>query len=168
MKNGKNIAEKFFVDYDGKELAKEVSDFVNPFFYDREGFIERIKEEKDKTPILNIVLLWLIKLEFLEDNNYYDERNKCSIEAGNQLRGVLSDKVVYVSSLFKYKGIIDHKDYENNNSINKEILFVETMGRDHRTLQQSFSSLIFETLTLFPEIQDKIKSLNEFWKLPLI
>ena len=77
--NGKVVAGEFFKDYEGKELGRIVGNFVNSFSFDKKGFIDGVKEAKDKEKILDVLLLWLIKLEFLKDNKYYDARNECSI-----------------------------------------------------------------------------------------
>lgn len=184
--NGKVVAGEFFKDYEGKELGRIVGNFVNSFSFDKKGFIDGVKEAKDKEKILDVLLLWLIKLEFLKDNKYYDARNECSIEIGVKIAEVLHDEVEKTRAKYSYEGVILEEDYEMGSylvdiedegnienyefvPIEKEVMFVETMAREHRTLQQSFSGLVFEVLTLFPEIEKRLQALGEkFWNVPMI
>lgn len=186
IRDGKVIAKKFFEDYDGKKLGNIVGDFVNCFSFDKKGFIEGVKEAKDKEKILDVLLLWLIKLEFLKDNKYYDARNEYSIELGVKIAKVLHDEVEKTRAKYSYEGVILEEDYEMGSylvdaggefciedteliPIEKEVMFVETMAKEHRTLQQSFSGLVFEVLTLFPEIEKRLQALGEnFWNVPMI
>lgn len=184
--NGKVVAGEFFKDYEGKELGRIVGNFVNSFSFDKKGFIDGVKEAKDKEKILDVLLLWLIKLEFLKDNKYYDARNECSIEIGVKIANELHDEVIRISDIYGYEGVILEEDYEMGSylvdiedegnienyefvPIEKEVMFVETMAREHRTLQQSFSGIVFEALILFPEIEKKLKTLEgNFWEVPMI
>lgn len=177
IRDGKVIAKKFFEDYDGKKLGNIVGDFVNCFSFDKKGFIDGVKEEKDKEKILDVALLWLIKLKFLKNIGYYDLRNKYSVELGVKIAEVLHDEVEKIRAKYSYEGVILEEDYERGSYLVdtggefciEKVMFVETMAREHRTLQQSFSGLVFEVLTLFPEIEKKLKTLEgNFWEVPMI
>jgi len=186
IRDGKVIAKKFFEDYDGKKQGYIVGDFVNCFSFDKKGFIDGVKEEKDKEKILDVALLWLIKLKFLKNIEYYDLRNKYSVELGVKVVEVLHDEVEKIRAKYSYEGVVLDEDYERGSylvdtggefyiedieliPIEKEVMFVETMAREHRTLQQSFSGLVFEVLTLFPEIEKRLQALGEnFWNVPMI
>lgn len=166
INDGKIMAKMFFEDYDGKDLSRSMSDFVNSFSFDKKGFLEYIEESEDKNKILNVLLLWLIKLEYLKDKKFFDLRNEYSVNIGTEIANLLHDKVVYVSDYCNYEGVISE---ENLKPIDKEVVFVEEMGKTHRTLQQSFSGIVFEALLLFPEIKDELISLEyNFHKVPLI
>lgn len=186
IRDGKVIAKKFFEDYDGKKQGRIVGNFVNSFSFDKKGFIDGVKEEKDKEKILDVALLWLIKLKFLKNIGYYDLRNKYSVELGVKIAEVLHDEVEKIRAKYSYEGVVLDEDYERGSylvdtggefciedielvPIEKEVMFVETMARNHRTLQQSFSKMIFKTLTIFPQIKEKLGTLEEeIMHIPMI
>lgn len=184
-KTGKEIAELILKDFDGKEMANEMSTFVNSFSIDKKGFLEGVSENTDA--LFDIIFLWLIKLRFLKKINYYDLRNEYSVKTGAKLAELFKEEVEAIERLYQYNGSLDYEDYESGMywnelsdkekedseykeiEIETEIMFVEAMSREHRTLQQSFSGLIFELLTLFPEFSQRLEELDDnFFKAPLI
>ena len=184
-KTGKEIAELILKDFDGREMANEMSTFVNSFSIDKKGFLDGISEDKDA--LFDIIFLWLIKLRFFKKNNYYDLRNEYSVKTGAKLAELFKEEIMGIEKFYQYQGNLDYEDYNNGMYWNElsekekrdseykeievepEIMFVEAMSREHRTLQQSFSGLILETLTLFPEFNEKLKELDtNFFNTPLI
>lgn len=174
--DGRIMADLLFGEFDGKELAEKTSDFVNSFSYDKKGFIEAVKNRDDKERILDIAFLWILKLNTLKVKRWYDLRNEYSVDTGSELSHIFEPELATISEKYNYFGDfidrynVEHKADDEGNAIAEEVLFIETMARAHRTLQQSFSGIIFEVLSIIPEFEDRLAHLTYmvFYKTPLI
>lgn len=163
-KNGKVMANKFFSEYDGEKLANEMSDFVNSFSFDLDGFLEGVNEQEKKQKILDVFFLWIKHQPPVERKGFYDARNEYSVQTANKLQEVFRKEIEEVSERLGY-----NTEWEITSEDTKEVAFVKKMGREHRTLQQSFSKIVFRSLLLFPELEGGLQNLEEgFWKMPMI
>lgn len=154
---GKEVLDLFYSDYKGEELAEKVEDFVNNYTFDQSGFVEEIKTREDKEKILPILLFWILKLKIINDCKRYDLRNEYSVIIGKKIYKILHNEI---NDMYN----------KTSKSIREGVCFIEAMSKAHRTLQQSFSGLIFESLLCFPELKEKllIELDEDFYKTPLI
>lgn len=131
-KTGKELVEIFSTVKDPQILYKELDSFVNCFIVDDFGFIEAMKQQKPeiKEKWTNICLLWCLKLSELYCDGYYDDRNKCSCEIANKVMN-------------NFTG-----EFPDMKETDLECAFVERFSRNHRTLIQTFSGLIFNWLVM--------------------
>lgn len=111
---------------DGVKIAREFDNYVNSLNYKPENFVFGLKRSdyKSKYEFTLLSLGWLSELEYLYANNIYDERNKYSVELGYDLN----------------QEICEMYDIDNIEYV-KEFTF--EMSMVHRTLMQSFSSMVF-------------------------
>jgi hypothetical protein len=157
------------------KLARIMQDFVNKLIVDIDGFVEALKKEEESVKIrfATISLLWVKKLNFYKKEEWYDLRNEYSVETCEKIQHLLGNDLE--SFMPDYQGFID----EEQEIENFEILFVEEMGRAHRTLQQTFSGIVFKWLRdmhesledeFFIDISQRIKSSfsEEFYRTPMI
>lgn len=161
----------------GEVAAEKMSDFVNNFVFDKKGFFEEmLRQSKDiKERFTKVCLAWIKKLNYLGYKNWYDERNKYSILTAESIAEILKENSIFNG--LGYNGCIKRSEVYNKN-LPFEIEFAERMGEIHRTLQQSFSSIVFEWMYNlvddvnkdYAEIGEAIKSnMDEsFYRTPLI
>lgn len=162
--DGRYLAEMFFNDFDGAELAYITEDFVNSFTFDKEGFISYMVEQEDKSVILDMAFLWIANLKCKKDNGWYDLRNEAAVIVGAEIYEIFKDEIEAIMQFYNYNGAYLDEDY----NYAEIVYFVHHLGNAHRTLQQSFSSMIFELLSILSETSYRLISLGEYWKLPLI
>ena len=164
MLTGKEMADKLLKMENGEKAAMDISDFVNSFTFDGKGFITEIEKRED-TKYLNIAYLWLFMLHIQNVLNMYDERNEYSVKIGDKLFSILHDEI---SDMIK-NGFTENSlkaEYDKEDS-SQELLFVKKMSREHRTLQQSFSGLVFEGLTKYPNKKLEVMD-SQFYRVPII
>jgi len=180
---GKEMVKAFEEMKNPKELAEAMSDFVNSFTYDQQGFIDGMKEASVELQVeyTLICLAWIKKLNYLKSVNWYDGRNEYSINVGVEIHSLLKDELN--SLLDGYNGQMDEMDYKyeagKETPVDFKWIFVEKISRSHRTLQQSFSGIVFtwlselENLNLREDLTKMSKTINEkleyrFFRTPLI
>jgi hypothetical protein len=169
ISNGKDAINLFFEEKDPVTLAEEIDSFINCFCFDKDGFVHELrimpKEKQDK--MRDYLFLWIIKLNWLKENNCFDLRNEYSVNTAEKLGEILEDELKDVKKRYNYEG-----DFiESKENIPFELAFTNEMSRIHRTLIQSFSSIVFECLLVYKDIEEKIKDsdLDEwFYKTPMI
>jgi hypothetical protein len=175
---GKEMVLTFKEEKNPSKLARIMENFVNNFLVDIDGFVEALKQEEESVKIRfsTICLLWVKKLNFYKKEDWFDLRNQYSVETCEKIQHILGNDLE--SFIPEYKGYIDEEQEIENEIENFEILFVEEMGKAHRTLQQTFSGIVFRWLRDMHEVMEdeffcisqKIKSNLEedFWRTPMI
>lgn len=133
-----------------KEIASYFSSKVNNFLFRPDAFAE---EQKGSRQMEDLDILWI---KVLSDDDYRtDARNKASAVTGRKLARI---------------PFIKRKMELVNNEKMQEV--AEKMSLDHRTLQQSFSGLIFCHLLQScnkREYQILVGTMGDsFYRLPLI
>lgn len=133
-----------------KDTASYFSSKVNSFLFSPDALAE---EQKGSRQMEDLDILWI---KVLSDDNYRtDARNEASAETGRKLAKI---------------SFIKRKMELVNNEKMQEV--AEKMSFDHRTLQQSFSGLIFCHLLQScnkREYQILTETMGDsFYKLPLI
>ena len=123
----KEMVRAFEEQKDPIQLYKDMDLFINSFSLRNREFLEEMKvqEPKIRERWTLICLLWVLKLASFYENGFYDLRNAKSCEYG------------YVFKNNFVGTFPDIKDYKFEND------FVELMAKNHRTLQQNFSRLVF-------------------------
>ena len=135
---------------EAKEIAKYFSHEVNNMFFKPDKIAE---EQKDSRQMKELDICWI---KTLSSHTYRtDLRNEASARTGRQLADI-----PFVKRKIK---LVDNQKMEE---------VVKEMAMDHRTLQQTFSKLVFyhflqscnkrETQTLIKVMGDS------FYRLPLI
>ena len=121
------------------ELARGFETYVNSFSFNPEEFVEELKgaDYDSQYRFTMLCLAWVNELDFLYSKGEYDGRNEYSVTLGYELNNELRDL------------------YEIDN-FSKEFAF--EMRLTHRTLMQSFSSIVFLWLR---DLNDT--DLNEFY-----
>ena len=172
---------------------------VNSFSIDIKSMITFInsKDAGVRGTFSEVSLKWLIKLNYMLIQNRYDDRNRISCEMAHTLiksglfNGYLSEEEG-VTSFMGYPGFIEDADYIMKESLDVlvdpinypkplepfkfEDILVETLAREHRTLQQSFTKLALFWLYYgkvgrdFLQIQEKLKRVADprYFSLPTI
>ncbi|PLS19003.1 hypothetical protein CVD28_00960 [Bacillus sp. M6-12] len=159
---GKEMVAIFKEEKDAIALANQMDNFVNNFSADTEGFVEAMKVEDEETKIrfATISLFWVKKLNDYLEKDWYDLRNKYSVETCQQISKFLGEDLQ--SFYPEYTGHLDPYYNEEEEAeewkIEFEVNFVEKMARTHRTLQQTFSEIVFHWLTVMNESME-----NEFF-----
>lgn len=176
IRDGRQMTKVFAEHTNAKELAEIMSDFVNSYSLDTQGFIDGFKEvdtqqmNEAQKRMTEIVMLWLVKLNFFKGKNWYDLRVEYSVNIAEKLVGLFKD--ILPTYVGEYSGLCsDISDYSGRPYAGIEVpfgvIFVETMGRQHRTLQQSFSSICFRWIAQLEDeaIQTALKPIaDEFYE----
>ena len=154
------IIDGFKKDMTGAVMAELFTDYVNVMVFSPHEMAERFFEEDGRTKrkFTNLCLLWVYKLNYLAevDTQRYDGRNKYSVDTGNLLYHEVKE---YIDSMFTDKELNSVKKYRLNSKdeyykdtdVNFEESFVQYMSLCHRTLQQTFSGIVFHWLVNLPE-----------------
>lgn len=184
IKKGKEMVKVFGETNEPKKLAKIMDNFINSFSCDKQGFIENLKlsDNNVKNRFTIISLMWIKKLNYFKEINWFDGRNEYSINTAVKIQSVLGDDLNILIN--NYDGRMDNDDFEyeeteEGKKVPFEWIFVEQMSRTHRTLQQTFSGIVFEWLSELEnmdtskELTNISKRINEnlddrFFKTPLI
>lgn len=162
----------------GGLVADVVSDMTNTMTFRGEGFAESMRDASDEVKALftDISLLWLMKLNYFNDIKYFDSRNEFSVEMAVELWKVFKDTPVVGTAS---QEIIEYTQSQSNVLLDSDLDFragfVIYFSMEHRTLQQTFSGLVFnwlKNMSVSSEVKDKLIKLEErkpyFWKTPLI
>lgn len=154
IKKGLEMVEKFKTEQDAKVLAEIMENFVNSFTPEVDEFIEGIKsaplEIKNKLTLISIA--WIGKLKKFQDNNYYDGRNEYSVKTASEIFDLSEIFSAALMQPYLDEGCIDAGTYEDGSEIPFEIIFAYKMSISHRTLQQTFSSIVFKWLSLLQDL----------------
>lgn len=173
---GQEMVNIFASEENPTTSAEQVDRFTNNMSADIEGFIEAMKEQSEevKTRFSTISLLWIKKLTQLYDGGWYDLRSEYSAKTSSEISKLLGDSLATFHP--EYQGYVDRYSEED---FSFEVDFVEEKARTHRTLQQTFSGIVFRWLavmgdvsedTFIQEVSEKIKGSMEekFFAVPMI
>ena len=130
-----------------KNAVSLLSDICNNLFYNFRELVTRLSEnEKAKENMEALSAEWVRVLHKQREEHRYDARNEYSVSIGEELYDL-------------YQSV----PWMKGNPIFREI--AGEMGFQHRTIQQTFSGLIFEFLNkVHPEI-----ALEDSWhKCPMV
>lgn len=135
----------------GSMVAGTVSDFVNSYSFDSAGFVKEMIAQPKKTQILftNTCFVWIDKLSRLLKEDRYDERNKYSVETADKIKKLLGEKLEKITAKYKGYNLSGYCDEK----LPFELMFTESMSREHKTLQQSFSSIVFRWLIVLKDLE---------------
>ena len=172
--DGNIMADKLIEGEDGKIIGEEILSFVNSFSFDKKGFLEGVlSNEETKNYFTEVSMLWVLKLSWFKEKNWFDGRNEYSVNTGAIIKDALSDEIAELK--FKYDGHLSEDEYSDESSeygepVPYELMLIERISRGHRTLQQSFSGLVFEFLSNIEEFNTKIKekATEGFYYTPMI
>lgn len=173
LETGCVAGDEFNESLDRKKVERLVSLFcneVNSFSYKTKDIADELAEDRYvKNIFLEMCESYVISLHLSFINRFYDDRNRIAVERGNRLYHL------GISNSGLTEGI--EKEIKSCRPINLPSYFAALMSREHRTLQQSFSSIVFYMLytygrqTLRKEIDKAIKRnelYSDFWRMPLI
>ena len=153
-----------------KELQKAVSRFVNSFSFDHKELVAEIQQsEPANANFRKIVAWWVTCLACMQNfNYYYDGRNEIAVRKGTEI----SNHPAFLAFQKQVLGDIDatfevSKMFKSWNAQKLDgLTFCQCETRDHRTLQQSFSKIVFyylnETVGSFDFNSET------WWRMPLI
>lgn len=134
----------------GHKLADEFDDYVNSLSCDNEAAVNAMLKAENVEYYKNLSIAWIKKLHEMYNNRLYDGRNEYACKLGNAI----------------YNAMAEYMSYTEDISVND---FVTTMSRNHRTLQQSFSSIVFLFLSkIYEKELGTIEEMQRFIKCPLI
>ena len=131
---------------DAEQAGKYMSAACNTYGLDRKAFLELMAAQKPKIRKIwtDICWHWVKYLSRAYSDDRYDKRNEQSCYTGRHL---------YSASV--YGGDEPLPDLPRDNFIRD---FIAEMAYDHRTIQQSFSSLVFAWLNYLAEVKGEQKS----------
>lgn len=142
--------------YDGEETFKNrygrlFSDAINCFGLNSKGIAEALHSTPEGIENMNALAgCWLKTLAGQNEARSYDGRNEYSVKTGVKLAedsGV--KKLIDEQAAFDPYGRAGKRDKDYTFAMYAS----DYMGREHRTLQQSFSGIIFRYLKLlFPDL----------------
>lgn len=174
--NGQEMVNIFASEENPATSADQMDRFTNNMSADIEGFIEAMKKapEEVKTRFSTISLLWIKKMTKLHEGDWYDLRNEYSAKTSVEISNLLGDSLATFHP--KYEGYVDRYSEED---FSFEVDFVEEKARTHRTLQQTFTGMVFQWLVVMGEVSGdafiqevsrKVKDAMEenFYSVPMI
>lgn len=149
--NGQEMVDVFASEENPKVSAEQMDDFTNNMSADVEGFIEAMKKasEEVKTRFSTISLLWIKKMTKLHEGEWYDLRNEYSAETSVEISNLLGESLTAFHP--EYDGYVERYDKKNSSFV---IKFVEEKSRTHRTLQQTFSGIVFRWLAVMGDVSE--------------
>ncbi len=155
------------------ETVSIVCNMVNCFGVNAEEVATALAEFPTvRKKFLEYCQAWILWLNFAYKKNMYDGRNEIACRRGADIFIIIGFSVPYVNDVEK-----SFKDWHSN--IEAE-LFAIKMGNEHKTLQQTFSQIVFYMLYEYGEylpidVNTKLKEAIEngslqdrFWKMPMI
>lgn len=176
--NGQEMVNIFANEENPTASAEQMDRFTNNLSADIEGFIEAMKEapEEVKARFSTISILWIKKMTKLHESEAYDLRNEYSAETSVELSRLLGDALATFHP--EYTGYVDRFQLTEED-FPLEVDFVEEKARTHRTLQQTFSGMVFRWLAVMGEassdtfIQKVSQKINDnmdenFYAVPMI
>jgi len=173
LETGCVSGDEFNESLDREQVKKLVSLFtneVNNFSFKVKDIADEIASDRyTKNLFLEICECYIIALHLLFAHKLYDGRNEASVMLGNKLY------YLGISDSGLTEGI--EEDIESFRSNDLCSYFASLMTREHRTLQQSFSGIVFYMIytygrdSLKKEIDKAINDKElypDFWRMPLI
>lgn len=171
-------------DKQGAMMASEFVSAINSFSNNPEGFTEVLSKcsiEQQKL-FFRISLVWVVKMNYFKEHNYFDLRNEYSVKTGSDLYEMLKYEIPSLIteddlSIIRNTGNGFKDDLFKDSELPFDVCFVQYVSQSHRTLQQSFASYVFEWLNMLPyEINSRIFELvrefsmyhYKFAKTPMI
>ena len=148
-----------------EELCLIISDVVNSFIRPSKELIEKICENpKASSRMSQISWYWIKAVNMYYENEIYDDRNHFSCERCNQIYHSPTGN----NYINEYTPAYNEDDF--NYSIKSllgkripEYLVSLCMCREHRTLQQTFTGLVFTYLTkTSEEFRTMTKEIKEY------
>lgn len=181
-KKGQVFIEALQTEESPKKMAEIISQFVNNLSLDSTQFIDELMSAPKiaRMRFSTFSILWLRKLLFFKEMGFFDLRNQYSVETGAKLYQQLGELLEQFHP--EYEGVVTFEELkkEKGEGLFFESIVIEHVAMDHRTLQQSFSGLVFHWLyemekvmpddTYFSQIGQMVHHLMEplFYKAPLI
>ena len=156
--------------FDDKRMAEFVSaidSVINSFCINSEQLCDAIMtNDNARITMSKIIPCWMQMLEFEKKNNMYDGRNEYSVKIGCHVpyKDVLSTEI-------QEYGFVDEKDLKycvncfglkrlsDVRPLNVGQYVAVYMIRNHRTLQQTFSNLVFYILHKYYGVKMK----DDYW-----
>lgn len=155
-----NIDEKI-KEKDTKLIAKSFMDAVNDFCFNAQKAAEYVYSRGTdfSVPMVKLAHKWVKKLAEQNEHGYYDGRNEYSVHIG----AIINRYPLFTS----FTTVADDEWMD---------AVVEIISKDHRTLQQTFSAMIFKLIQIsyrsdenFAKyIQDNLGYGEDWWRMPLI
>lgn len=132
-------------------LADKMDDFVNNMSVDLKSFVDALKVEDEsvKVRFSTISLFWVKKLSYNFSQKWFDLRNKYSAETCDKIQKILGEDLENF-----HPGYPGYSDPYSEEDESFEVEFIEKMSRTHRTLQQTFSGLVFLWLAEMQETME--------------
>lgn len=135
----------------GRKLADEFDDYVNSLSCDNEAAVNIMLKAENVEYYKKLSIAWIKELHEMYTNQLYDGRNEYACKLGNAIYNAMTVYMEYA---------------EGNASVNN---FVAIMSRNHRTLQQSFSSIIFLFLSkIYEKELGTVEEMQYFTRCPFI
>lgn len=152
-----------------KELSGAISNVVNCFVFRPDEYLSGISSDPDlHRSFRKLSAYWIIALCMMRENRMVDERNEYAAITASKLAGIrpVHDflKVQTDEDLSKARKALERRPGKD---LGLEPLTVYNMLTMHRTLQQTFSGLVFTFLkSEVPEINDRME--DGWERCPLI
>lgn len=177
-KNGAIINALEKINFPGGLIADIVSDLTNTMTYRGDNFADAMTDadEDIQSTFTDISLLWLRKLNDFNTQGYYDGRNEDSVKTAVKLWKILKDIPIEGNAMKEIDECTSSQSSVKGDwELDFRAGFVIYFSMEHRTLQQTFSGLVFDWIGKMPVndvIKEKLKKFEEenpyFWKTPLI
>ena len=134
----------------GHKLADGFDNYVNSLSCDNEAAVNTMLKAENVEYYKKLSIAWIKKLHEMYTNRLYDGRNEYACKLGNAI----------------YNAMTEYMGHAEDISVND---FITAMSRNHRTLQQSFSSIVFLFLSkIYEKELGTIDEMQYFTRCPLI
>lgn len=140
-----------------EKLCEAVSNSVNSFSFNRKLLAEAILNNEDsKRLFLRVAFLWVELLASYKSKNYFDGRSECAVT----ICKLISEQNEFMEIFDEYMLFLPQdKEFYHSNIIKRskqlqllpEQIIVLYMGTSHRTLQQTFTSLVIKFLQSYKD-----------------
>lgn len=152
----------------GKTIGQAISNSVNNFFVNSREIAEALFDSKKASITMDhIAAAWVAVLNGQYKQEAYDDRNAYSTKIGQQLY-----KLPDIAAFIRKNGCAEYAPYMRDKKktltcYHTGMYVADYMSREHRTLQQTFSEIVFLYLKQkFPKLD---KTLGDRWTAcPLI
>ncbi len=149
-----------------KELVKAFTTQCNHFGVKTQEIADTIAaDDEAKDVFLKFVVTYIKYLRRNYEKGFYDGRNEIACERAFRLAYALGLETTEDEAV----------GFECRSPIRYDIAFAVYMGAEHRTLQQTFSKIVFYMLKEYSKYSDMIQKAiendeiqDEFWYMPLI
>lgn len=154
-----------------KNLLKNLSDFLNNFSFKVEPVVDEISKDSFSSGYFyETCVLWTAYLYRCFKEKKFDFRNEESVKRGK----IIYEETGLDTGLYLEK-VSDLEDLKDEDFLPERIVY--HMSREHRTIQQTFSKMVFYFLAnkTYPSLREDIQKLikegklfHDFWYLPLV